>query len=80
MSQEYCRDAGYLILHPGDLVTRTGDDVHEILSINEGRDLITVRCISDISGIYAEGEIESNLPRRYSFVSRGPSSSEFPVS
>ena len=62
----------------GDVVSRDGNDEHEILAFNECRDLIDVRCIKE-PPIYEGsdepwtrlGETESNLTRRYSFVRTG---------
>jgi len=56
----------------GDIVTRYGDDEHEIISITDDHYLLDVKCIVPPgSGWIAEGEVEGNLARRYSFVRRG---------
>lgn len=62
----------------GDIVTRDGNDEHEILEINEPRDLISVVCVKE-PPIYEGsdepwtklGETEDNLTRRYDFVRPG---------
>ena len=74
-------DAGRLPEHlwkVGDIVTRDGNDEHEIISLNDPRDLITVRCIKE-PPIYEGsdepwtrlGDEEDNLTRRYNFVRGG---------
>lgn len=62
----------------GDIVSRDGNDEQEILSFNESRDLIEVKCIKE-PPIYEGsdepwcrlGDVEHNLTRRYSFVRPG---------
>ena len=59
----------------GDIVTRDGTDEHEIVGINESRDLLDLVCIKAPDGKWiAVGEHDSNLTRRYSFVRPGKDS------
>lgn len=62
----------------GDIVSRDGNDEQEILSFNEGRDLIEVRCIKEPPAYEGSnepwcriGDVEDNLARRYEFVRPG---------
>lgn len=56
----------------GDIVTRDGTDEHEIVGINESRDLLDLVCIKEPADKWiAIGERDSNLTRRYSFVRPG---------
>lgn len=56
----------------GDIVTRDGTDEHEIVGINESRDLLDLVCIKEPADKWiAVGERDSNLTRRYSFVRPG---------
>jgi hypothetical protein len=61
----------------GDLVSRDGTDLQEVIETNEEDapdyppDLITVRCIrAPMDGWCTVGEEESNLARRYNLVAR----------
>jgi hypothetical protein len=62
----------------GDIVSRDGNDEHEILAFNDCRDLIEVRCIKE-PPIYLGadepwtrlGETDTSVTRRYSFVRVG---------
>ncbi len=56
-------------LKVGDIVTRIGTDEQEILEINEGGDLILVKCIkAPHDGFCKVGDTESNVPWRYRLV------------
>ena len=53
----------------GDVVSRLGDDEQVIIFIGDFRDLIQVQCIkADNNNIFAVGDTEFNLARRYEYV------------
>lgn len=53
----------------GDTVTRDGTDEQEVIWVSEDCHSIEVRCTKEpMSGWCKEGEIESNLARRYALV------------
>lgn len=62
----------------GDIVSRDGNDEHEILEIDEWAEMLLVRCVKE-PPIYEGGdepwtklgEDEYNLVRRYEFVRAG---------
>jgi hypothetical protein len=62
------------LLKIGDIVSRTGDglpgdDLQEVIGRNDSGDLILLRCITpDAGGVFAVGDEEWNLPRRYTLV------------
>ena len=67
---------GYWIFHVGDLVTRDGTDVHQVIDAGNGQ-LITVECVkAPADGWCAVGEREDNLARRYEFASQYFNSNE----
>lgn len=78
---EYCSaltDLPVELWQVGDIVSRDGNDEQEIVSFNDARDLIEVKCIKE-PPVYEGGtepwcrlgDLENNLTRRYSFVRPG---------
>jgi hypothetical protein len=55
----------------GELVTRDGTDVHEVVDVDDGLGGIVVRCVTAPKSRWTEvGDIENNLASRYLRVSQ----------
>ena len=55
----------------GDIVSRIGTDEQEIVGINHAGDLIDVKCIKAPHDNFCNvGDVESNIPWRYTLVRR----------
>lgn len=55
----------------GDIVTRDGSDLQQILEMNEPKDLMNFCCIKEPSSGWAKiGDCEWNVPWRYDFEAR----------
>jgi hypothetical protein len=55
----------------GDLVTRDGSDIHEIIEEDEGYGAIIVKCVkAPSSGWCKVGDVEMNMAGRYAPVNK----------
>ena len=53
----------------GDLVTRTGFDIHKVV-VMDWDDIADFECLFDSGGVYEVGEVESNIPKRYEIITK----------